>query len=144
MNLVNYNRAELFRIHKGTHVVFEETIWMTIFSTCCLSILTYSMIGMFFYNFLVALPSPQSEKLLSQPSTPALKDGKEDGKVSKLGPKKRKQKGGPLSQILSEKLTTDFRTLRHKQLRALFLRLMLPPKATAGIKLHRLAKARIL
>jgi hypothetical protein len=101
------------------------------------------MIGMFFYNFLVALPSPQSEKLLSQPSTSALKDGKEDGKESKLGPKKRKQKGGPLSQI-SEKLTTDFRTLRHKQLRALFLRLMLPPKATAGIKLHRLAKARIL
>jgi hypothetical protein len=43
------------------------------------------------------------------------------------------RKGGLLSESLPDSIVEDFRTLRHKQLRTLFIRILLPPKATRAL-----------
>jgi hypothetical protein len=124
-----------------TGVIFETSVWMTIFSNGSVMILAYVTLGLFFYNFLVALPPPSSTATIATAASstpdPAQTSAASAAHAQTVAEKrpapKPVRKGGLLSESLPDSIVEDFRTLRHKQLRTLFIRILLPPKATRAL-----------
>jgi hypothetical protein len=100
-------------------------------------------LGLFYYLVLVALPPPPPPVPITPTSSPPPASTESSKPASKhqqlpstnslLASNHQPAKGGPIASLLPAALTNNFRALCNAQLRRLFIRLLLPPKATRAL-----------